>query len=95
MLEPRLSRSRSSSDETGKRTSTVNHNHDDCSADDANFQATEGFKDVPVEDEKRKFNEDIRNVREPVRNIGQLKGNVSLIKVRQDLGILWKNHHWW
>ena len=78
------------SDETSDSEGTIDGNNNSSAADDTELQPAKRAKDVPVEDEKGEFDENVSDIAEPVRDKAQLKRNVRLVSVGREAAYLEK-----
>lgn len=62
----------SGSDQTSDNEGSIDDDKSNSSPDNTKSQPAERFEDIPVEDEEGEFDEDVRNVTEPVRKKAQL-----------------------
>lgn len=62
----------SGSDQTSDDEGSIDDDQCNSTPDNTKSQPAKRFEDVPVEDEEGEFDEDVRNVTEPVRKKAQL-----------------------
>ena len=73
MLKPATTWWWNGSDETSDDEGSIDNDNNSSATDDTELQPAKRVKDVPVEDEKGEFDENVSNIAEPVRDKAQLK----------------------
>ena len=79
-----MPRFRSSSDRHSEGAANVHANDHNRTADGKEFEPAERFENIPIEDEEGQFDKNVRDVMEPVRNIGQLRRCVRPVLIYEE-----------
>ena len=75
---------RSSSDRHSEGATNVHADDHNRTADSKEFEPAERFENIPIEDEEGQFDENVRDIMEPVRDIGQLRRYVRPVVICEE-----------